>query len=321
MLSVGKVMTKVFGSRNDRLLKRYRRMVEQVNAREPEIAAKTDAQLRALTQELRQQVTMGQKEIEDVLAEGVAIMRESMDRHIGIREIFNPEQHFDPDRLSDPMLELYDSVQRKMIETGVGYQQVEIPHPLYAAVRELYPDSRPPFRARCFDVQIIGGLVLYEGKIAEMKTGEGKTFVAPLAAFLRALMGQHTHVVTVNDYLVRRDALWVRPAFENVGLTVGFLQATLQPGAQTKLAEVARILTKYPRTIVEITGNTDSRGSAAMNEELSQQRAQAVADALIANGVSPSRIMTRGLGYTNVHNLVGGIDAWSQQVAPDVPRY
>lgn len=76
-------------------------------------------------------------------------------------------------------------------------------------------------------------------------------------------------------------------------------KATLQPGAQTKLAEVARILTKYPRTIVEITGNTDSRGSAAMNEELSQQRAQAVADALIANGVSPSRIMTRGLGYTN----------------------
>ena len=234
MLSVGKVMTKVFGSRNDRLLKRYRRMVEQVNAREPEIAAKTDAQLRARTQELRQQVTMGQKGIEEVLAEGVAIMRESMDRHIGIREIFNPEQHFDPDRLNDAMLELYDGVQRQMIETGVSYQQVEIPHPLYAAVRELYPDSRPPFRARCFDVQIIGGLVLYEGKIAEMKTGEGKTFVAPLAAFLRALMGQHTHVVTVNDYLVRRDALWVRPAFANLGLTVGFLQQTLQPGGSAR---------------------------------------------------------------------------------------
>ena len=79
--------------------------------------------------------------------------------------------------------------------------------------------AKPPFRARPFDVQLIGGLVLYEGKIAEMATGEGKTFVAPLACFLRVLEGCSCHVVTVNDYLVRRDATGSCPAFENLGLT------------------------------------------------------------------------------------------------------
>lgn len=75
-------------------------------------------------------------------------------------------------------------------------------------------------------------------------------------------------------------------------------KATLQPGAQVKLGELANILKKYPRTVVEITGNTDSRGSTELNDQLSKARAQAVADALVANGVSPSRIMTRGVGAT-----------------------
>src|SRR5688500_4902206 len=232
MVSVGTVMTKVFGSRNDRLLKRYRRIVEQINAREPEAAARNDAQLRQRTRVLREAISSGKMSIETAVPEAMAIMRESMDRHIGIREIFNPEQHFAPDRLKPDMRALYDGVQRHMIETGIGYQQVEIPHRLYAAVRELYPDSRPPFRARPFDVQIIGGLVLYEGKIAEMATGEGKTFVAPLACFMKVLEGWHTHVVTVNDYLVRRDANWIRPAFEALGLSVGFIQSDMEPGSE-----------------------------------------------------------------------------------------
>ena len=93
-----------------------------------------------------------------------------------------------------------------MIATGQSWTTVHIPLKIHDAVRKLYPESRPPFRARCFDVQLIGGLVLYEGKIAEMATGEGKTFVAPLACFMRVLEGNHCHVVTVNDYLVRRDS-------------------------------------------------------------------------------------------------------------------
>jgi preprotein translocase subunit SecA len=171
--------------------------------------------------------------------EAFAIIRESMDRHIGIRTIFNPEENFNPDnyekdQFSDEAYELYDQVQQRMIQTGESWQTVSIPVKLYEAVRKLFPDSRPPFRARCFDVQLIGGVVLYEGKIAEMATGEGKTFVAPLACFMRAVEGNHCHVVTVNDYLVRRDATWVRPAFENLGISVGFIQADMDPGSESR---------------------------------------------------------------------------------------
>src|SRR5262245_53530954 len=230
----GKLLTKVVGSRNERLLKRYHRIVDLINELEPKIQPMTDAQLRARTQELRQGLMSRTLTSADVLPEAFAIIRESMDRHIGIRSIFNPEEHFDPDQLDDETLQAYDDVQRVMITTGVSWQNIHIPPKIYQAVRKLYPESRPPFRTRCFDVQIIGGLVLYEGKIAEMATGEGKTFVAPLACFMRVLEGFHCHVVTVNDYLVRRDALWVRPAFDNLGITVGFIQSDLDPGGEAR---------------------------------------------------------------------------------------
>ena len=233
-ISVGKVLTKIFGSRNDRLLKRYRAIVEKINEWEPKVAAMTDEQLNARTQELRSGLTARKLRSVDVMPEAFAIIRESMDRHIGIREIFNPEQNFDPDKFDDELLGLYDEVQQRMIASGESWQTVPIPQQLYAAVRKLYPESRPPFRARCFDVQLIGGVVLYEGRIAEMATGEGKTFVAPLACFMRVLEGFHAHVVTVNDYLVRRDASWVRPAFANLGITVGYIQSEMEPGGETR---------------------------------------------------------------------------------------
>src|SRR5688572_21524831 len=138
--TVHKVLTKIFGSRNERLLKRFRRFVEQINAMEPQIAAKTDAELRARTAELREGVRSGKIKSTDILAEAFAIVRESMDRNIGIREIFNPEQNFDPDQFDDEMLEAYDSVQRHMIQTGQSWQMVEIPPAIYAAVRKLYPE-------------------------------------------------------------------------------------------------------------------------------------------------------------------------------------
>ena len=233
-ITVQKVLTSVFGSRNDRLLKRYRTIVSQINALESKIQALTDEELRDRTHELKAGLTGGHLRSEEVMPEAFGIIRESMDRHIGIRSIFDPENHFDPDQLEDDMLEAYDEVQRKMIATGESWATVSIPPQIYSAVRKLYPDSRPPFRARCFDVQLIGGVVLYEGKIAEMATGEGKTFVAPLACFMRVLEGMHTHVVTVNDYLVRRDATWVRPAFTNLGMSVGFIQSEMEPGGDTR---------------------------------------------------------------------------------------
>src|SRR6202050_4370848 len=235
-VSFGKILTKVFGSRNERMLKRYHKVVDQINALEPQIRKMTDVQLRERTQELRKLLSEGQLRPLETLPEGFAIIREAMDRNIGIRAIFDPENHFDPDQLDDDMLDAYDQVQRTLIGSGQSWATVPIPPKIYDAVRAIYPESRPPFRCRCFDVQLIGGLVLYEGKIAEMATGEGKTFVAPLACFMRALEGNRCHVVTVNDYLVRRDANWIRPAFENLGLTVGFIQADMEPGGEARRA-------------------------------------------------------------------------------------
>ncbi|MDW8261257.1 MAG: preprotein translocase subunit SecA [Phycisphaerales bacterium] len=233
-MNFGRLLTRIFGSRNERLLKRYRAIVARINEMEAVVQPQSDAQLRARTQEIRARIKAGQLRMADVLPEAMAIIRESMDRHIGIRQIFNPEENFDPDQFDDEILQAYDDVQKSMIASGESWQRVPIPTSIYAAVRKLIPESRPPFRARCFDVQLIGGLVLYEGKIAEMATGEGKTFVAPLACFLRVLEGMHCHVVTVNDYLVRRDANWIRPAFEALGLSVGYIQSDMDPGGEAR---------------------------------------------------------------------------------------
>lgn len=231
----GKTLTRIFGSRNDRLIKRYRKIVAQINALEPVVVEKTDAELRARTLEIRDGLIHKKLRPEDVQAECLAIMRESMDRNIGIRNIFNPEYNFNPDQFkNDQVFDAFAAIEDRIIQGLADWKTVPIPVEIYKAVREIYPESRPPFRARCFDVQLIGGLVLYEGKIAEMATGEGKTFVAPLACFLRALEGMHCHVVTVNDYLVRRDALWVRPAFEALGLSVGYIQSDMDPGGESR---------------------------------------------------------------------------------------
>src|SRR3954463_14785214 len=144
---VSKVLTKIFGSRNERLLKRYHKVVDQINDIEPKIQKMSDEELAARTQELRAGLVAKKIRINDVIPEALAIIRESMDRHIGIREIFNPEQNFDPDQFDDEMLEAYDSVQQRMIQSGETWQRVAIPHKLYAATRKLYPESRPPFRA------------------------------------------------------------------------------------------------------------------------------------------------------------------------------
>jgi preprotein translocase subunit SecA len=144
--NIGKMLTKVFGSRNERLLKRYHRIVDEVNAVEAKTQALTDLQLRQRTDEIRKQIAEGSLELADVLPEAMSIMRESMDRNIGIRNIFNPDENFDPDKLDDSMLELYDSVQRQMIASGESWETVAIPPELYAAVRKLIPECRPPVR-------------------------------------------------------------------------------------------------------------------------------------------------------------------------------
>ena len=152
-----KLLTSIFGSRNDRLLKQYRRVVEQINPLEPQFEALSDAALRAKTDDFRQRIAQGAT-LDDLLAEAFAAVREAGKRSLKMRH---------------------------------------------------------------FDVQYVGGMALHNGKIAEMGTGEGKTLMATLPVYLNALSGKGVHLVTVNDYLARRDAEWMGRLYGFLGLTVG----------------------------------------------------------------------------------------------------
>ena len=150
---------KVFGSENDRKIKRYRSRVEAINALEPEIEALSDEDLKAQTDLFREEIEQGAA-LDDILPRAFAVVREAARRALGLRP---------------------------------------------------------------FDVQLIGGMILHEGKIAEMRTGEGKTLVATLPVYLNALSGKGVHVVTVNDYLARRDSEWMGKVYGFLGLTTGVI--------------------------------------------------------------------------------------------------
>ncbi|MGD8881217.1 MAG: preprotein translocase subunit SecA, partial [Desulfobacterales bacterium] len=150
-------LTKVFGSKNERDLKRLQPRVERINALEPEIQAMSDDQLKAQTAKFKERIDQGES-LEELLPEAFATVREASLRTLNMRH---------------------------------------------------------------FDVQLIGGIVLHEGKIAEMKTGEGKTLVATLPAYLNALTGKGVHIVTVNDYLARRDTEWMGHIYRFLGLSMG----------------------------------------------------------------------------------------------------
>ncbi len=156
---IGNLLSKVFGSRNERLLKQMQGVVDQINALEPELERLTDDELRRKTQTFKQQLQEG-KTLDDLLPEAFATVREAGKRVLNMRH---------------------------------------------------------------FDVQLIGGIVLHQGKIAEMRTGEGKTLVATLAAYLNALSGKGVHVVTVNDYLAGRDANWMGKLYSFLGMTTGVI--------------------------------------------------------------------------------------------------
>ncbi len=232
---IGPILNKIIGTRNDRFVKKYTQRVNAINALEPEIRRLTDAEIRGKVHEFRSKLDAGAQP-DDLLVGTFAVAREAMDRAVGIRAIFNPKFSFDPSVLPSAARSLYDRVKAEIDAKEPappfgefqgcngpvpGFMQVDIPPELYEAVREIYPESRPPFRARPFDVQLIGGMVLTQGKIAEMRTGEGKTIVAPLACYLAAVQRMRIHVVTVNDYLVQRDRDWTFPFFWALGLTVG----------------------------------------------------------------------------------------------------
>jgi preprotein translocase subunit SecA len=180
-----KVLGAVFGSKQDRDMRKLRPIVDKVNGFKDSLRSLTDEQLKAKTAEFKDRLSRGQT-LDDILPEAFAVCREATHRVLGERRTV-----FDP------------------------YFKKEI-----------------PFMAH-FDVQVMGAIVLHQGKIAEMKTGEGKTQVSVLAAYLNALSRKGVHVVTVNDYLAKRDSEWMGRIHSFLGLTVGCLDNT-EPGTQER---------------------------------------------------------------------------------------
>ena len=170
---VSKALVKVFGSRNERLVKAYSVIAEQAGEFEEQTKKLDDEALKGKTAEFKSAIKAGTRP-EDILPEAFAVVRETARRNVEMRH---------------------------------------------------------------FDVQLIGGNVLYEGKIAEMATGEGKTLVATLAAYLVHLTGRKVHVVTVNDYLAKRDAEWMSPVYESLGMTVGAIQADMDSAGDERKAQ------------------------------------------------------------------------------------
>ena len=162
MSMIGEFVKKIFGTKNQRELKRLTKNVQSINALESAMQARTDTELKGLTERYKQRIKDGES-LDSLLPEAFATVREVSRRFMSMRH---------------------------------------------------------------FDVQLIGGMALHQGKIAEMRTGEGKTLVATLAAYLNALSGQGVHIVTVNDYLSKRDAHWMGPIYDNLGISLGIIQSS-----------------------------------------------------------------------------------------------
>ena len=191
MIAIGNALTKVFGTSNERTVKRMVPMVKAINALEPEMQQLSDEQMRAKTDEFRARI-----------AARVADIKDAGERYQAEQDVLE-----------------------------------EILPEAFALVREA---GRRVINMRHFDVQLIGGAVLHQGKIAEMKTGEGKTLVATLPCYLNALAGHGVHVVTVNDYLAKRDAEWMGKIHNYLGLSVGVIVHDLDD-AQRRAAYAADI--------------------------------------------------------------------------------
>jgi len=226
MSIVDTVLHKVFGTPHERKVKQLRPVIAQINAAREALEALDDAALAAKSAELREKLNNGAT-LDDIRVEAFAVCKEACDRRLGIFNIFKPENNFDFSKLGE--LQQYTDAAKAELAAGKNEWEVYMPASVYARVRELYPNSVKPFRMMPFDVQMIGGLVLHEGAIAEMATGEGKTLAAALPVYLNALSGKGVHVVTVNDYLAGRDAKQMGMVYKFLGLTVGLIVNGLNP--------------------------------------------------------------------------------------------
>jgi preprotein translocase subunit SecA len=234
--TITSVAKRVLGTTNEAMLRRIEPLMHQVRAKEPEMQALDDSAMRQRSAALREKVAKGTP-IDAVLVEALALAREAADRRIGMWNAIDPSKGFpdeawgaDLPRIQEvraEMAEIMREAQEKNGQVSKYPWDIDLPASAYAAVRKLYPISAPPFRMRAHDVQVTGAIVLHQGKIAEMRTGEGKTLVAVMACYLNGISGKGVHVITVNDYLASRDAAWNAPALRFLGVTVGAIQSQM----------------------------------------------------------------------------------------------
>ncbi|MDQ3001690.1 MAG: preprotein translocase subunit SecA [Fibrobacterota bacterium] len=222
------LLAKIFGTSHEREVKRLQPKVEAINLLSSAMEALDDSDLTGKTVEFRKRLAEGQT-LDDLLPEAFAVCREAADRRLGMLNILIPDFNFDLSKLSAASRTLVLEARENLAGGPDGspapmeHHSLQFPASFYGEIRTLNPESRFPFRYRPFDVQLIGGMVLHEGKIAEMKTGEGKTVVATLPVYLNGLEGKGVHVVTVNDYLARRDAQTMGKVYRFLGLSVGII--------------------------------------------------------------------------------------------------
>ncbi len=273
---VANVFKRVFGSKNERELRRLRKSVGAINALEPRVKAFSDAELRQQTVLFRQRFADGES-LDKLLPEAFAVVREAAQRSLGLRH---------------------------------------------------------------FDVQMIGGIVLHEGKIAEMRTGEGKTLVATLATYLNALSGDGVHIVTVNDYLARRDAEWMAPVYNALGMDVGIIQSYGGQGtansfliSATENAEgrTATAVTRQQAYAADITYGTNNefgfdylRDNMVLHLQDKTQRGQAYAivdevdSILIDEARTPLIISGAAQDNSALYKRINAIVQLLTPVAPDI---
>ncbi len=190
------ILKKIIGTQNERAVRHLRPIVDVINSFEPAISKLSDAELKVKTDEFRAKIAVGRKDYSEEL--------------IGLEEAFKSSTSpAEKEKIKKKARDIKNKIFADVLPEA------------FAVVREA---AKRTLKMRHFDVQLLGGLVLHEGKIAEMATGEGKTLVATLPVYLNALTGEGVHVITVNDYLAKRDRSWMGPVYEFLGLTIGVIQ-------------------------------------------------------------------------------------------------
>jgi preprotein translocase subunit SecA len=194
------IIQKIIGTQNERELKRYLTLIGKINSFEDKVSALSDNQLRAKTDEFKKIIRDKENELKNELTE--------------LEDKFIKSTPEDREKVKEDL----KNIRRRIFE-------LILPE-AFAVVREA---AKRTVGMRHFDMQLVGGMVLHDGRISEMATGEGKTLVATLPAYLNALTGKGVHIVTVNDYLAKRDREWMGPIYEFLGLTVGVIQHDMPP--------------------------------------------------------------------------------------------